>query len=475
MADITRGRTFRTGEKLTPARLNSLIEQATVTNIASAELGSAFRSMFYSDTDPGATHGRIWFDTTAGAEGLKYAWLSPSNASIADWLYATPRREAYYYAATRVSLGSPLFIGNPQDLTDEMAIEKYDGAGLLKVYPAAGSTAATDISPALVVAMESVTEAGPIKCAWAGLVPLLTQDSQATLGNPFFTDVRDAARFKSSVDIPTTFSDDLVGYWHMDAATGATRPDVSGQGNHLADVGVTDVNQSTGLIDQAAEFAASTSMKLRRADSASLSLGDVDFTFSVWVWLDTKTAGQYIVSKSSQADPEREWTLFYAQSIDRFRFQMSDTGNAADQVSLDADTYGDVATGEWLHIVCQYDASADEMSIRVNNGVPDTLSHAGGAADASAPLVVGLTETNGSPLDGKVDELAIWKRKLSDTEISQLYNSGNGRLITTIKGNEELARGFTWGTILQDSSDTPVTNPRAVLWGTGPVIHDIEG
>lgn len=473
MSDFTRGNTFASDDKVTPAGLNSLVESATVTNVSLSELGVSFKSIFYSDVDPGVTDGRIWYDTTAGQEGLKYAFISPSNASVAGWLYATPRREAYYWADTSVSVGSPLFIAHRNNTETQLAAHAYDGLMLLKAYLVTGSTDATGSGPVLVVSQESRTGAGPVKCAWAGLIPADTFNSQVTQHYPLFIDHHDALAFKSLINTPSSILTNIVGYWHLDGASGATRIDSGGNGLHLADVN-TPVADTTGQIATAPDFNASTSEKLRHADDALLDI-TADLTISCWVKLNDKSAQRVFVSKWNNADTGRSYKLFYGAGADRFHFAVTSDGTTTTQTTVNADTLGSPSTGTWYFIVARHDDTSGEISISVNAGTADTAAHASGIFSGNSALNVGLDENNVNPMDGQIDEVAIWSRLLTDAEVTTVYNGGTGIVLESITGTPELARSSIYGTVLHDQTITlPLSAAGFILWGTGPVIQDIN-
>jgi hypothetical protein len=47
--------------------------------------------------------------------------------------------------------------------------------------------------------------------------------------------------------------------------------------------------------------------------------------------------------------------------------------------------------------------------------------------DSDAGFSFGAHADGQTPLDGLLDDIGVWKRKLSDTEVTWLYNSGAGR------------------------------------------------
>ena len=50
--------------------------------------------------------------------------------------------------------------------------------------------------------------------------------------------------------------------------------------------------------------------------------------------------------------------------------------------------------------------------------------------NASQAPYIGQAGDSSQYLDGALDELSIWNRRLTDSEISTLYNSGTGQVIS---------------------------------------------
>lgn len=195
MPTINLGYEFKDGQKVSPASLHSLIDEAAVTGFAAADfaLGS-IKFATYGDTRPTLARGAIHYDTTAGIEGLYYAWVTASNASISGWLSAVPRRECYCWAASAVSLGTPVFLGRP-DIGGGPDYVNYDGCLIPSVYRYTG---ASGPDPAFFVTLESAAASSPVKCMWAGLAPpTLPGLGGFTPATPTYVDYADPGSLKS--------------------------------------------------------------------------------------------------------------------------------------------------------------------------------------------------------------------------------------------------------------------------------------
>lgn len=212
-------------------------------------------------------------------------------------------------------------------------------------------------------------------------------------------------------------TDDLVSFWHLDEASG-TREDAHGS-NHLAQSG--GVGVAAGRLGSAADFDGSDDY-LEINDNASLSAGDIDLTLACWVYFDSVSGVRDIAGKWSSGGFGEYWLDL--DSSGRLRWRGGDTGGS--HWSVSATTFGAVTTGTWYFVVGWHDAAANEVGISVNGTTSDTASWSAGAGDNERPFRVGAQHGAANPLDGRVDAVAFWKRKLSASEITQLYNSGNG-------------------------------------------------
>lgn len=210
----------------------------------------------------------------------------------------------------------------------------------------------------------------------------------------------------------STLLDGLVAYWKLDEASG-NRLDSVGA-NHLAPTG--SPGNALGKVGNALALASASSQSVGVASNAVVQAGDIDFSFSVWIWLTTKAASQAILCKRSGA--AYEYDLYYGVGTDRLRF-------FANGVEVAAATFGSPALATWLHLYAQYDSVANLLGLSVNNGTLNTAALATGGSVTSGAFAIG-TESPGVYFNGRIDEVAFYKRVLTAAERTALYNAGNG-------------------------------------------------
>lgn len=215
--------------------------------------------------------------------------------------------------------------------------------------------------------------------------------------------------------------DSVVAYWRLDEASG-TRNDSVGS-SHLTDVNT--VTQATGKVGSAGQFTRANSEYLNIADNVALSMGDIDFSIGVWVYLDSEPSTAAIFSKDASGS-DYEYGMFYYQPDDRFYFWVGDSGGGYIQVA--ASTLGAPSTGTWYFLVGYHDATNNIIGISGNAGVPNTEAHTTGVFNSGGNFRIGADTATGNYFDGRIDEVGVWKNYvLTSADRTFLYAGGVGR------------------------------------------------
>lgn len=209
----------------------------------------------------------------------------------------------------------------------------------------------------------------------------------------------------------------LVGYWALEEA-GGTRFDSRGT-NDLTDNN--SVGQAVGKIGNAAQFVAASGEFLEALDNDFLSVGGTSFTIASWVYLDS-TIDQVIASKYTNSSADSEFILRILSGRYRFTSIQSNGGNSSVQTAA-----GLVVTNTWTYVIGWYDLGAGTVSIQVNNG---TVVSATGATfpplNSTSSFRIGAWNPSAQFFNGRIDEVALWKRVLIASERTALHNSGSG-------------------------------------------------
>lgn len=223
-------------------------------------------------------------------------------------------------------------------------------------------------------------------------------------------------------------TDNLISFWELGEASG-TRNDSHGT-NHLTDNNT--VLQAAGRVGNSADFESDNSESLSRADNASLSVGNIDFTLCAWVKLESKPASTSGILLKGDADDEEYYLKW--QDTDRFKFEVCSAGAFANQTSIEANVLGAPVLGNWYFIIAWHDATANTINIQVNNGNVDSAAYTLGSYDSNGDFVIGAYPAFSEYFDGLIDQVGFWKRTLTTEEKTFLYNAGNGRSYAEITG-----------------------------------------
>jgi hypothetical protein len=218
----------------------------------------------------------------------------------------------------------------------------------------------------------------------------------------------------------------LVSYWKLDEASGQAN-DAHGV-NHLT--ANNNPVSGVGKINNARQFVRASNQSLTLTGNSDLAFsvaGGASMTMSAWVYLDTKTNAYALISRGSAGSPASAFGYFlsYQTSGDRLRIQWS-TGSSTR--TLNADNFGAVPTATWLHIIAFIDRPNLRSGIRVNGGTinyDNSTLYSIALNSASLQFALGAIGS-GTYHNGRIDEVGMWGRLLTDAEQLALYNSGAG-------------------------------------------------
>lgn len=226
-------------------------------------------------------------------------------------------------------------------------------------------------------------------------------------------------------------NDNLTTYWNFDIS-GQPLQDNRGWSNLQVGSGTGNI---TGRIGNGRDI--NTSQYLRTENEtkviapnlAGYSAGTTrGYTQQVWVYYDSIGAGVQDPFGGTNATAGGTINSGYVRANNANTYYDVRRGAGGETTVANAHS-----STTWYHYVLVYDAVTSYKSLYKNGVMISNVS-------VGAPGV-GTTITNnswigyGSPsltFDGRVDEIGIWNRTLSASEVSYLYNSGNGRSCSEI-------------------------------------------
>jgi hypothetical protein len=213
----------------------------------------------------------------------------------------------------------------------------------------------------------------------------------------------------------------LVGYWSF---TGSAN-DLSGNGNNGTVNGATLTNDRNGNANSAYDFNASPDKIL--LNSNSNIQGNNARSISFWFFLPSSTPRTNTIYKGGTNGDGNDFSvLLRVNSGNTYQLLLR---RYVDDVHTDSIP---LALNQWVHYCIVYDGTINSNIKFFING----LEHTGRALTGSGltfntatttPEFGHLIDQLGVDyyLDGKLDDIGIWNRALSNQEISNLYNSSN--------------------------------------------------
>jgi hypothetical protein len=175
----------------------------------------------------------------------------------------------------------------------------------------------------------------------------------------------------------------------------------------------------TGYIRKGAAFNG-TSSEINLGNSQPLSVTQTgEISISLWVKTTDDTAYLYAKGDDSAAKYEHNLELL-ANGTLKSAIYNSGAGLAASVTST-----ATVDDGNWHHVVVTID-DGSSMSLYIDNGTPVTTTSWSGsvAYQSTVPFMLGAFEgitSAGSKLNGSLDQIRIFNKALSSSEVTTLY------------------------------------------------------
>jgi hypothetical protein len=211
----------------------------------------------------------------------------------------------------------------------------------------------------------------------------------------------------------------LSAYWKFDETSGSYAvSEVNNATINSVYADGTTINQ-TGKLGKCAVYTIGTDC-VSGLSVDVLRMSSSDCAMSAWVYPTTLT----------NADGGSFLTIVGAETGGALFFVEANTGllrlNARNVTTAPASDFV-VNINTWHHVGFSYDQTADELTYFMD-GQYDTVSFSHIFTESASSSVIGQTISGSSTTDfvGSIDEVGVWKKKLTLTEISTLYNAGIG-------------------------------------------------
>ena len=259
---------------------------------------------------------------------------------------------------------------------------------------------------------------------------------------------------------PVNCDQSCLGWWKFDEGQGISAHDSTGQtGPNLTDFN--NITSTTAKVGKGALFTAASSQYLYTNEtnpyiqSQNLSPGTGDLTVSLWMKLNTIAFSglQYVLfdGASGNSDPG------YAIRINNLGQLLPLIGDGTTRYFCNSAV---LSTGTWYNVTLVMTRSAN-MVLYLNGSsscsVAISASSGINILHATSGLALGGVGVAAEYIDGIMDEVGIWHRALSTTEVTDLYNSGNGRGLTDLTTAEKVNLAAYWPMDELSSGSSPVT------------------
>jgi len=262
------------------------------------------------------------------------------------------------------------------------------------------------------------------------------------------------------------YSTDLVGYWKLNEGTGSAISDSSGNGLNGTTINSpswvssfsTEANWSLDLEESSGQY-------INFGDHDDFSfVGDIPFSIDLWLTLESYDTDGVVIDK-------REYTLEHEDGD--LEFTLTDTDVTSNRLNVLWGT-GISEGSSWIHVAVTYDGSQDKSGLTAYiNGANDTnyRGEAGtftGLKNSDYPLYIGEAHIGTDFWDGKVDNLRLWNKELTDIEVANLYSADEFDQIDCVYFSDNMgASAQTFeinGTASDDGSGILVVNSTDI-WG----------
>lgn len=285
---------------------------------------------------------------------------------------------------------------------------------------------------------QSVTADG----AWSYLREEESPSSASTLAAADSTSNNHPGTYSGTTNGPST-------WWKFGEGSGTTAADSSGGGN--AGALTNSPTWTTGPSGNALSFNGSNTYV---AGSTPAVHTNASLTVAAWVYLNSTAADGYAVSQNGSHTAA--FTLGFDSASSKFAFRMSNSDVVGATIKTQFSRV--VSAGYWYHLLGVYDTTTSKIYLYVNGAAVGNSSKTVNW-DATGPLEVGrgyLDDAWAGNFNGKVEDVRVYDRALSGTEITNLAD-----------GSPQLQWDFSEGSGTTAADSSPVGDDGTLGSGLG--------
>ncbi len=241
-----------------------------------------------------------------------------------------------------------------------------------------------------------------------------------------------SAKVASTVSRPaqTGLSSGLVGHWTFDGKNMISNvADSSGSGNNGMMSGFTSTSSAVtaGKVGQGLGFDGVNDY-VDVGNSSVLDFPDTSFSYSFWFNSNTVQARNVLSNRYADSSVYTGYSIYFANGTPKAYLQM----RFIDGVDHSYTVSSTIEYNKWYHVAVVWDRESDTVNAYVNGvqTLAPTSIVSVGSIPKSSSFKIGRGEKG--YLRGFVDDVRVYSRVLSATEIKQLYSQGSAKVASTI-------------------------------------------
>ncbi|HIF26219.1 MAG TPA: DUF1566 domain-containing protein [Micavibrio sp.] len=212
----------------------------------------------------------------------------------------------------------------------------------------------------------------------------------------------------------------LIRHWRLDETAGSLAVDSSGNGGDVAYQGMNPAsNTRKGMVASAQYFTASNHIM-----SDAIDLGN-EFTLASWVKLDSPTStaqGIFANSQEGNFDGFKLYVNSWATTDGELVFE---TSNGTTQ-NNGSTTGANIAPNSWAHVAAVVNKTGGAVTLYVNGVDLTSDSAISSTFNSNEELWAGRFKDAGGFLTGSLDDLRVYNRLLTASEVQEIYEARNG-------------------------------------------------
>lgn len=237
----------------------------------------------------------------------------------------------------------------------------------------------------------------------------------------------------------TAVPSSLTGYWKLDENNGATVADYSGSQLTGAIIGSPQAVES-GKSYRALSFNGSGSM-VNVSDAFGLNPHNESFSISAWVNASPNQQATARIFAKLPSGGYPGYSLHLRSSDGKAvacYFSASSTCNGG---GTEVATDSNVSGAGWKHIVAVFDRHAGNVTLYVDavkQAAIDTAFAPAAQINSTAGATIGADYASGAVgnvFTGQIDDVRLYKKALTQSEINALYSNSRNLLYVVTRGN----------------------------------------